>query len=216
MGRPRKFDEEEVLTAVRDQFWAKGYAATSLDDLLTATGLGKGSLYCAFGDKHQLFLAVLDAYTAWRLEAMRGALQGDGPAIDRLRALFRVDDAGPGELPPGRGCMLVNSTSELAPHDQDVVERARAAFGAVEDLLVHAVEQARDQGDLPADTNARELGRLLLAILQGQEFLAKTGMAPAALDQIGRATASRLLGDTTAKPRAKPRSQPSRKRSRTP
>lgn len=59
MPRPREFDENRVLLAVRDEFWDKGYAATSMDDLLRVSGLGKGSLYGAFGDKRSLFLRVL-------------------------------------------------------------------------------------------------------------------------------------------------------------
>ena len=54
MARPRGFDEKQVLNAVRDQFWNAGYAATSLEDLMRVSGLGKGSLYAAFGDKRRL------------------------------------------------------------------------------------------------------------------------------------------------------------------
>ena len=62
MPRPRKFDESDVVAAARDEFWLRGYAATSVDDLTSVTGLGKGSLYGAFGDKHGLFLRALDDY----------------------------------------------------------------------------------------------------------------------------------------------------------
>ena len=62
MPRPRKFDESDVIAAARDEFWTRGYAATSVDDLTAATGLGKGSLYGAFGDKHGLFMRALDDY----------------------------------------------------------------------------------------------------------------------------------------------------------
>jgi AcrR family transcriptional regulator len=64
VARPRSFDEDEVLRAVRDQFWSTGYAATSKDDILAPTGLGKGSFYGAFGDKHRLFLRVFRRTTA--------------------------------------------------------------------------------------------------------------------------------------------------------
>ena len=200
MGRPRTFDAQEALAAARAQFWAKGYAATSLDDLMTATGLGKGSLYCAFGDKHQLFLAVLSDYSARSVEGLRQALSEDHSAIEALRGLFRSKAPGPtASATTGvRGCLLVNSTSELAPHDAEVVKLARLAYGAVEDLIAEAVERARDSGDLPPDTHPRELAGLLLAVMQGQEFLAKTGMAPQALRAIGESAASRLLASPKA------------------
>ena len=74
MVRPRQFDEETVLCAARDQFWDAGYAATSLQDLMRVTGLGKGSLYAAFGDKHELFLRVLRRYATSLDEAVRGSI----------------------------------------------------------------------------------------------------------------------------------------------
>ncbi|MER6876072.1 TetR/AcrR family transcriptional regulator, partial [Amycolatopsis sp. NPDC000673] len=74
MARPRTFDEKQVLNAVRDQFWDAGYAATSLEDLMRVSGLGKGSLYAAFGDKRQLFLRALRSYTDDQHDALRKAL----------------------------------------------------------------------------------------------------------------------------------------------
>ena len=62
VGRPRQFDEEQVLDAAMKAFWANGYEATSLADLVSVTGLHKGSLYQAFGDKHSLFVQTLNRY----------------------------------------------------------------------------------------------------------------------------------------------------------
>ena len=87
MARPRSFDEDEVLRVARDQFWSTGYAAARVDDIAAATGLGKGSLYGAFGDKHQLFLRTFDDHCAGLTEAVRRALDGpDAGACERLRA----------------------------------------------------------------------------------------------------------------------------------
>jgi AcrR family transcriptional regulator len=197
MARPRKFDEAQVLEAVRDEFWAKGYTATSLDDLMKATGLGKGSLYGAFGDKHQLFLKVLGIYAGERVVGVHEALSGEGSAIERLRAVFDVPESPDGDGDDGdeaaRGCLLANSSTELAALDDDVTACARKTYQAVEDLLVDTVALAVTEGDLPADTVPRDLGRLLFAVQQGVEFLGKTGMSPAALRQIGRSAAAALL-----------------------
>jgi AcrR family transcriptional regulator len=194
MARPRKFDEATVLEAVRDQFWANGYAATTLEDLTKATGLGKGSLYGAFGDKHQLFLKVLATYAGEQVNSASRALTDYGSAIECLRAVFDpqppAEHAGP--VPADRGCLLANSSTELAARDEEVVACARHTYQSVEDLLVDVVTRAVDEGGLPADSEPRELGRLLLAVQQGVEFLRKTGMEPAALDEIMR-TAGRTL-----------------------
>ena len=76
MARPRGFDERQVLQAARDEFWSCGYAATSIDDVVAVTGLGKGSLYGAFGDKHALFLRVFDDYCTDAVNAARQSLTG--------------------------------------------------------------------------------------------------------------------------------------------
>src|SRR3954465_11087588 len=124
MARPREFDETEVLRAARERFWSTGYAATTVDDVLAATGLGKGSLYGAFGDKHQLFLRVLEGYRVDRVSGVRGALDGCAePAADRVRALVR----GAARSATTRGCMLVNSTAELNERDEEFQRKSRQA-----------------------------------------------------------------------------------------
>ena len=69
VGRPREFDVEQVLEAAMQAFWANGYEGTSLTDLVAATGLMKGSLYQAFGDKHSLFIQTLNRYLQNKLYA---------------------------------------------------------------------------------------------------------------------------------------------------
>src|ERR1700737_3691650 len=112
VARPRGFDENEVLGAVRDQFWSTGYAGTSVDDILGATGLGKGSLYGAFGDKHRLFLRVFDNYCTAVTEATRRALDGpDAGAYRRLGShVLAVADATAADISL-RGCLLANGTA---------------------------------------------------------------------------------------------------------
>ncbi|TWP48008.1 TetR/AcrR family transcriptional regulator [Lentzea tibetensis] len=172
MARPRKFDEVTVLRAVRDQFWSTGYAGTSVDDVLAATGLGKGSLYGAFGDKHQLFVRVFDGYCTEVVDQVRKSLEGpDSTAFERLRAHVVAVAAG-SDL---RGCLLAKGTTELAGQDADVTTRARRAFEELEDLLTRCVTQAQRHGDIAPDADPRALAGLLLAVLRGIEALGKAG-----------------------------------------
>src|SRR5215469_2318213 len=86
MARPRNFDDTAILRAAREQFSATGYAGTSVGDVMAATGLGKGSLYGAFGDKRELFLRVFDDYCAESLLGLRDALDvPEAEAYQRLR-----------------------------------------------------------------------------------------------------------------------------------
>ncbi|WP_223638907.1 TetR/AcrR family transcriptional regulator [Corallococcus sp. EGB] len=182
MARPRTFDEAQVLRAVRDQFWSKGYAATSMDDLMQATGLGKGSLYGAFGDKHQLFLKVFDAYCVSSLESVKKTLEGpDAGALERLRR-FMLGAATASAAPANRrGCLLARGTSELASQDAQVADRALETFQGLEAAFVRCLEQARAHGDLAAHADPRRWGAMLLAVFRGLEAVGKAGMDEAHL-----------------------------------
>jgi TetR/AcrR family transcriptional regulator, transcriptional repressor for nem operon len=185
VARPRSFDQDEVLRAVRDQFWSTGYAGTSVDDILTATGLGKGSLYGAFGDKHGLFLRVFDDYCAGVTESVRRAIAGpDAGAYSRLRAhVLAVADATASDACL-RGCLLAKGTAELAAQDPAVAARARQTFEAIEELIASCVAGAQRAGDIQPDTDPGRLAGLLLAVLRGIEALGKGGSSPASLRAI--------------------------------
>src|SRR3977135_3598695 len=132
MGRPRSFDQDQVLRAVRDQFWSTGYAGTSMDDILAATGLGKGSLYGAFGDKHRLFVRVFDDYCTAVTEAVRRALEGpDDGAYERLRAHVLAAAEATASDVCLRGCLLAKGSAELAAQDPAVAARASQTFQAL-------------------------------------------------------------------------------------
>ncbi len=199
MAGRRQFDEEKVLAAVRDEFWKNGYTATSLDDLMRVTGLGKGSIYAAFGDKRRLFLSALKAYADETLTNIRLALSSNRPAIERLRALFLRPGCGPLGEQPYRGCLLANSTTELAAIDRDVTALARGIYRALEELIVDVVREAQRDGSLSMDVPAKDFARLILAIMQGEEFLQKAGMSGLELKGIGAIAERLLFAGTSAK-----------------
>jgi TetR/AcrR family transcriptional regulator, transcriptional repressor for nem operon len=184
MARPRSFDEAKVLAAARDLFWHTGYAATSLDDLVAATGLGKGSLYGAFGDKRSLFLRVLDDYCTGAVSAIRKSLEGpDSGAVGRLRSFLR-SSAKKSTGPESRGCLLAKSTAELAVRDPEVARRSLTTYRAIEDLIVACLKQAQRCGDVDSTVDARRLGSLLFAVERGVEALGRAGMDEASLRRI--------------------------------
>src|SRR5438105_2555547 len=193
MARPRGFDEKKVLQAARDEFWSCGYAATSIDDVAAATGLGKGSLYGAFGDKHDLFLRIFDDYCTEIVEKVRRALDGpDDQAYARLCGYIRAAAANTAADTAHRGCLLAKGTAELTEHDSDVSTRALQAFDVLEALLAADIGAAQRHGDLDPDTDPRHLAALVLAVLRGMEALAKAGKSAASLQAIA-STAIALL-----------------------
>ena len=180
MARPRKFDESDVLAAARDQFWSRGYAATSVDDLTAATGLGKGSLYGAFGDKHDLFLRALDNYAATALDGVLADLRAPGrSAYDRLTRHIRRQAASVAADKARRGCMMSKSAAELAAHDDEVARTVERALAAWRSELVDCITAAQREGSIDPKQNPLALATTLLAFQRGLEALGKAGTKPA-------------------------------------
>jgi len=182
VARPRKFAEADVVAAARDEFWTRGYAATSVDDLTAATGLGKGSLYGAFGDKHGLYLRALDDYIASSLDEVRGQLRDPAfSAYDRLTHHLRAQVKAIAADKSRRGCMMAKSAAELAGLDEAVDKKVERAYATWRDELVACVKEAQRDGDIDAKQNPQALAGALLAFMRGQEALHKGGAKPAQL-----------------------------------
>ena len=176
VGRPREFDEEEVLAAAMEAFWRKGFESTSLVDLTTATGLNKASLYRVFGDKHQLFLAALKNYADIEFRQTTTVVCADASPLTNLRAVVRkvFEDAN-----SDKGCMMINSMVELAPHDPEV-KALLQRFGnqrleAIQDLIA----QAKTAGEVRAELDPRNLAVSLMIVFAGSAAMVK-GFLPSA------------------------------------
>jgi len=180
VGRPRSFDEDKVLGLVIDVFWRKGYEATSMNDLLTATGLHKGSLYQAFGGKHSLFIRALQAYIEnMGVNLKRIATQAER-AVDGLRAMIchNIDE---GDLEQGvnAGCMALNTLVENAQHDPEVLQVLGGAYRMRLSLITSLVERAQSEGDLRSDWQAGRIANLIAATEAGI-LVERKGMLDAA------------------------------------
>jgi AcrR family transcriptional regulator len=193
MARPRQFDEDTVLRAVCDQFWDAGYAATSLQDLMRVSGLGKGSLYAAFGDKHELFLRVLRRYAAANDATLRRLVDSAPRAVDALRSFLMSPVGDPEGVSARRGCLLANSTAELASADPVVAAEARAVYEGTTALLAECVAQAQAEGDLPGSADPIGTARALLAAQQGLTFMGRSGLDIETLAATARSLAAQLL-----------------------
>lgn len=171
-----------MIAAARDEFWSRGYAATSVDDLTAATGLGKGSLYGAFGDKHALFVRALDDYIGTALDRVRTSLRDPRfSAYDRLTHHIRgqVKDIAADKF--RRGCMMAKSAAELSATD-DAVERAvENAYATWASELAGCIEEAQRDGDIDKKRNPQTLATTVLAFMRGQEALHKGGVKPVQL-----------------------------------
>jgi TetR/AcrR family transcriptional repressor of nem operon len=191
MPRPRGFEEGDVLDRAMALFWAKGFEAATLDELEAATGLGRGSLYAAFGDKRHLFLRSIEHYLEAAMAGPASRLQPEG-GKGALIAFFReVLDAATCDRQP-RGCMVTNCAVELAARDAEVAARVATHLGRLERRLLAVIAAAQAQGEIAPDREPRQLARLLVACLEGLLVLAKARSDRAWLDDAVRAVAAVL------------------------
>ena len=195
MPRPRKFDEDTVVAAARDRFWNGGYAATSVDDLTTATGLGKGSLYGAFGDKHALFVRALDGYCVDAIDRVEAQLRQPGvSAYDRLTGHVRTMVADIVADNERLGCMMAKSSAELGAADADVDRMVGESLTRWRGDLVECIAEAQRDGTVRADADPEALATTLLGLIRGFEALRKGGTAPAQITAAAEQALALVVG----------------------
>lgn len=186
MARTRAFDEDQALERALSAFWNNGYKATSLDQLLDATGLSKSSLYDTFGSKRQLLVRCLGRYESMLREGIAAPLRDPGasrPAIEEaLRRCVRQ-----ALQPDGvRGCFANNCLTELATQDAELRDATRALRQRLESALMRAVERGQADGSIGSTEPPRALARFLVNTLTGLNLAAKAQPGRAALDDIVR------------------------------
>jgi len=157
-------------------FWSNGYHGTSLPDLLEATGLSRGSLYSAFGDKRGLFLLALDRYIEQSLARFDDDLDTRRSAVDGLSACLTGYVARTTGVAGRRGCLVVATAMELASHDLDVAKRLGHFFKAAETRLARAFMRARAENGLSDGIEPASAARVLLSMVEGIRVIAKTGV----------------------------------------
>ena len=172
-GRPRGFDEEAVVARAVEVFRRRGYAGTSVQDLVDELGLQRGSLYGAFTDKRGLFRRALQAYVDASAAAVEGLRAAD-PVVPALRD-FLSGSLRP--APTGRydGCLLGNTAVENEAVDDDALRAVTAALATIEDAVREALERAHRSGELPPGDAAGQ-ARLLVALTQGLQVVGQTGL----------------------------------------
>ena len=177
VGRPREFDEEQVLVDAMQAFWRKGYEATSLVDLTTATGLNKASLYRVFGDKHQLFMSALRNYADIEFRETTAVISADASPLTNLRAIVRKvsDDAS-----SDKGCLMINAMVELAPHDPEVKQLLKSFGEQRMQAIQGMIAQAQAAGEVRAELDPQELAISLMINFAGSAAMVK-GFMPTEL-----------------------------------
>ena len=151
MARPRQFNEAAVKAALRNVFWERGYEGASYADIMSATGLNKGSLYASFGDKRALYHHAISDYTKSFANPGVIMLQDTDPSPkNRIRNLMDglVQAA---QTPEGRwGCLLCNAAIDQAPCNADVEKTVSDAISRFRKAIRECVKGtlAENKSDL--------------------------------------------------------------------
>ena len=172
-GRPRQFDPSVALNQAMELFWARGYEATSLQDLLGATGLSRSSLYQTFGGKHDLFAQCLETYrdmvVANMWQRLEQAPSGRAFIEDSLRRTLAEQTAPGGP----RGCLVLNTANEFGHRDPLVTERVRAGVNSFRDVFAEAVRRGQADGSIRSPRDPRRLAAYIVAGMGGLRTLVK-------------------------------------------
>jgi TetR/AcrR family transcriptional regulator, transcriptional repressor for nem operon len=182
MGRNRTFDRDTALSAALQTFWERGYGASSIQILLDAMELNRGSLYHTFGDKELLFKEALDLYFERITKVVVQLLEASPDPVQGIIAVFELTLV---QLPvqmQRRGCLLVNTAAELSETDPALARHAFSLLQRVRAGFVSALERARASGqwrDRGADSEAA--ADVLFNFLTGLRITARLSADPAQL-----------------------------------
>ena len=191
MAGIKQFDQEKVLEQAMMIFWQRGYEATSIRDLTEATGLGRGSLYGAFGDKEGLFLAVLDYYNNQIQSQLVECLQKPDPQ-QAIASMFEqiTQRMSAGFYPSG--CLNTNTTLECPAGSEQINRKIAERLGNMESGIYAALLRAQAEGTLPPGQDIRALSRFFLAVSQGMSVLNRAFADPSVVRDVAKVAVSFL------------------------
>ena len=192
MSRHKEFAREDVLEKAMQVFWSQGYECTSVQDLVDAMGINRGSIYATFGDKHGLHVAALDRFYSQEIGPMLAPLERPGSVRAALREIFMTIVDRAALQRDRRGWMISNAAVELCPGDADVGEIVAKGLKRVEGTLHQALVRAKEAGELRPHHEPRALARYLVNSLNGLGVVTKAISDPETLRDIVDVTLSVL------------------------
>ncbi|MFD7919784.1 TetR/AcrR family transcriptional regulator [Streptomyces sp. NPDC059740] len=181
-GRPREFDKERTLERALELFWSRGYRATSIQDLVEALAVERGSLYGAFGDKRRFYLEAVRLY--WEVyERHLTAALDTSPLLPALREVLthpaRLDEL-VSDMGAPQGCLVGNTTAELVPQDSEATQIVTRSYRRFTDIVTGALRRAQAAGEVTDAHSPEAQAQLLLYLVQGLSLVSRAGLDRAA------------------------------------
>jgi TetR/AcrR family transcriptional regulator, transcriptional repressor for nem operon len=183
MARPREFDREEALKAAVETFWTQGFEGAGMESLTVAMGIGRQSVYGAFGSKKALYLEALRAYSMGNVEALLGALRQARSPLHGLKIVLLT----PIELTEAeraRGCFGINAICEFGQSDPEVTSALSASGRAVRIALVELVRGAQAEGEIGSQIDPGVAAGLIQTLLSGVKVAARAGAFPEDMSKV--------------------------------
>lgn len=171
-GPAKQFDPDVALIKAMEVFWAHGYEAASLSELLKQMGIGKKSLYDTFGNKRSLFLKALAHYAQMTLTEIRDRLAAAGSPLGNLKQLLQTWEDMHSQ-PGSCGCMLGTNIADFNTDDAEIAKVMQGYLQQLEDVFTATLSRAQRSGELSPRANPREMARLLLCMTQGMALLGR-------------------------------------------
>lgn len=182
----KTFEESDVVEQAMQVFWEKGYAATSVSDITDATGIKRGSLYHAFGSKHDLFVQTLLKYGGERRTNKLRLLESIDDPREAIEMFFdslvkaTVDD------PNRKGCLLFNTALEYSSHDDDVRRIVSKGVNEVITFFEGRIKQGKELGTIPHSVDTSSTAKALIALVVGIRVLGRGAFGKKALRQVAK------------------------------
>ena len=195
---PRASVRDQLIESAVEVFHARGFNGCSVQDIVEAAGVPKGSFYNHFKSKEALGVEVVRAYTrlvgAYLEEAGAGEIfSGDGTPLERIRAYFEAVIEQNVSSGVRKGCLLGNFATELAPHSAEIANAVTDALDNWSAAVARALAQAQEAGELPKDADVEALGRYLVDGYEGAAARAKLIGDRGPMDEFIRTTFDFLL-----------------------
>ena len=170
----KQFNTDDALSKAMEAFWARGYEATSVQDLTACMGINRGSLYATFGDKRALFIQALRHYDTLHRTAWVARLIATRTPKSAIVATFEEVIASVLEGGSRDGCLLVNTALELSPHDEEIGAIVANALSEMEGFFRDRIRAGHRNGEIPTRIDPTQTARCLLSLFVGLRVLSRS------------------------------------------
>ena len=165
-GRPKIFNENDVLNKAINIFWTNGYEATSTDNLLTAMDINRGSLYHSFGSKKELFVKSLDFFTSSSIKMIEAKIKEAKNPIEGIKQFF-IDLSLASVTDHNKGCFMGNTLTEITNIDEELKAKAIKNLTALENVFYKYINEAKENNQLETKEDSIVLARYLINLWNG-------------------------------------------------